>query len=264
MPHQQLRSHWKDNVLNFYEEVNGSDYRTGVWADCPLLAIEADPSLGYIVFEDFTQFPLITDADAPTLSGWTCTQGGNTKGLLRLLTGTTGILEVDSESTTQHEGLHIQQAIAHFKCAAGKDIWYETRLKVLETYATVQLWAGLSKIDGTLIKNDGDLDTTSDYIGFGMETGAAGAIKFYECVGGAELSDSVVTCAENTYIRLGFHIDGITGVHCFVNGAEVALTTVVYTGLPVDDALTLGFTCQTEGTEDPMLHVDWVRCVQLR
>lgn len=264
MATQQLRSHWKDSVLNFYEETTGSDYRTGVWADCPLLAIEADPSLGYVIFEDFNQFQAITDANPPTLAGYTCTQGGGTKGLLRTIAGVGGLLEVDSESTTQHEGLHIQQTIAHFKCAAGKDIWFETKLRVVDTYDKCQLFAGLSKIDGTLIKNDGDLDTGSDYIGFAMETGAAGAIKFYICKDTAELSDAAATLTGTAFVRLGFHVDGTTGIHCFVDGAEIALTNVVYTGIPTTDALTIGFACQTDGTNDPLINIDWFKCVQLR
>ena len=58
--------------MGFFDEDNNSDYRTGVWADCPLLAIEADPSLAYVYMEDFLDFEAITDADAPTLDCRNC------------------------------------------------------------------------------------------------------------------------------------------------------------------------------------------------
>ncbi len=263
----QTRSFWKNGVMGFFDESNNSDYRTGVWADCPLLAIEADPSLAYVYTEDFNNFHAITDADPPTLAGWTCTQGGNTKGLLRIIAGTGGILEVDSESTTQHEGLTIQQTVAPFLCAANKDIWFEARVMVTDTFDKAETFVGLAKIDGTLLKNDGDLDTGSDYIGFATETGIVGVTSFYICKDTAELADSMGatgTYPEADWIRLGFHIDGTTGIHAFIDGDEVALTNVVYTGIPTTDPLSISFVCQTDATNDPRLAVDWVRCVQLR
>jgi len=263
----QTRSFWKNGVMGFFDEDNNSDYRTGVWADCPLLAIEADPSLAYVFMEDFINFYAITDANPPTLAGWTCTQGGNTLGFLQIVAGAGGILEVDSESTTQHEGLHIQQTVAPFLGAANKDIWFQERLMITDTYDKAETFIGLEKIDWTLLKNDGDLDTGSDYIGFGTETGVAGITSFYICKDTAELSDSMGaagTFPEADWIRLGFHIDGTTGIHAFIDGVEIALTNVVYTGIPTTDALAISFVCQTDATNDPLLWIDWVRCVQLR
>jgi len=263
----QTRSFWKNGVMGFYDESGNSDYRTGVWADCPLLAIESDPSLAYVFFEDFTNFYAITDADPPTVAGWTVTQGANTNGGIAIKAGAGGILEIDCESTTQHEGINMQQDVAHFKCAANKDLWFEARIRVTDTFDDIQLFCGISTLDTTLMKNDGDLDTGSDYVGFGIETGLNGVTSFYVCKDAAELSDSMGatgTLEETTWIRLGFHIDGTTGIHAFINGVEQTLTNVVYTGIPTTDALSVGFANQTDGTADTLLDVDWVRCVQLR
>lgn len=260
----QSRAYWKNGVQNFYDASLDTTWRTGVWADCPLLAIRANPQIAYDFFEDFLDFTPITDADAPTLANWTCTQGGNTKGKLLLLTGLGGILQIDSESTTQHEGLTMQQTIANYKCAANKDIWFEARVRVVDTYDKIEMFVGLAKIDGTLLKNDGDLDTTADYVGFGIETTLAGVTSFYECKDTAELSDTVVTLENNVWIRLGFKVTGTTGIQAFVNGVESTLTNVVYTGIPTTDALAISFVCQTDATNDPLLDVDWIRCIQLR
>ena len=260
----QTRSYWKGKNLNFYDEVLDSSFKGGVWADCPLLAIQSNPHVAYKYKEDFLDFQTITDANPPTLAGFTCTKGGKPLGKLTIKTGQGGILEIDSESTTQHEGLHVQQNIANFKCAANKDIWYETRIRVDDTYDKIQLWAGLSKIDGTLIKNDGDLDTGSDYVGFGIETGQAGELSFYVCKDAAELSDVVGDIEEDTWIRLGFKVTGTTGISCFVNGVKIALTNVVASGIPTTDSLTIGWTCQTDATNDPILDVDWIQAIQIR
>ncbi len=260
----QSRAYWKNGVQNFFDESLDTTWRSGVWADCPLQAIKSNPQVGYDFFEDFLDFTPITDANPPTLANWTCTQGGNTLGKLLLTTGLGGILQVDSESTTQHEGLHLQQTIANYKCAANKDIWFEAKVRAVDTYDKIQMFVGLAKIDGTLIKNDGDLDTGSDFVGFGIETTLAGVTSFYECKDAAELSDTAVTIEENTWIRLGFKVTGTTGIQAFVNGAEVALTNVVASGIPTSDPLVISFVCQTDATNDPLLDVDWVRCVQLR
>ncbi len=263
----QTRSFWKNGVMNFYDEDNNSDFRTGVWADCPLLAIASDPSLAYTFFEDFVNFYAITDADPPTSAGWTWTQGANTNGGVSIIAGAGGLLELDSESTTQHEGMHGQVDVAHFKLAANKDLWFEARVRVTDTFDKCEFFCGIATLDTTLMKNDGDLDTGSDFVGFGVETTKLGVTSFYECKDTAELSDSmgtVGTLPEDDWIRLGFHINGTTGIHAFIDGDEVALTNVVASGIPTTDALSPVFVCQTDGTNDPLLAIDWVRCVQLR
>jgi len=261
----QTRSYWKNGTLNFFDDQLDTTWKGGVWKDCPLLAIQANPQLAHVYFTDFgSEFPAIADANPPTLNGFTCTQGGNSLGHLSLIAGIGGYLQLDSESTTQHEGLTMQQTIAPWKCAASKDIWFETSIQVVDTYDKIELFAGLAKIDGTLLKNDGDLDTTADYVGFGIETAQSGVVSFYECKDAAELSDTVVTIEGSTEIRLGFHVTGTEAINCFVNSAEVALTNVVATGIPTTDALALSYVCQTDATNDPLLQVNWVKIVQLR
>ncbi len=265
----QTRSFWKNGVMGFFDEDNNSDYRTGVWADCPMLAINADPSLAYVFMEDFESFHAITDANPPTLAGWTCTQEANSLGLLRIIAGAGGILEVDSESTTQHDALQIQQDVAPFKCAADKDLWFEARVRVEDTYDQVQTFVGLCTLETSLMPA-GDMDNTNcDYVGFNVETTLAGVNSFRICKDTAELADSMGatgTFGEQVWIRLGFHINGTTGIHAFIDGDEQTLTNVVYTGIPTTDALSVTFVCGCDDSAgvDPLMNIDWVRCVQLR
>lgn len=251
----QTRSYWKNNVMNFHDE-SDTTFRSGVWADCPLLAARSSPNIGYGIFEDFTNI------DAATLAGYTATPA--TTGTFTLGTAAGGTAEADSGSTTQHQGINVQKLGPCFLPAANKDIWFEARIKVVDTYDKVQLFVGLADVDNTLVPN-GDLDSTnSEYVGFGIETTGAGALSFYECKATAELTDVVGAIAEDTYIRLGFKITGITGISAWIDGAPVTLTNVVYTGIPVTDVLTPSFVCQTDGTNDPILHIDWYRVFQLR
>lgn len=251
----QSRAYWKNNVMNFYDE-SDTTFRTGVWADCPLLAARCSPNVGYEIFEDFTNI------DAATLAGYTATQA--TTGTFALDVTAGGNALADCNSTTQHQGINVQKLGNCILPAANKDIWFEAGIKVVDTYDKVQLYVGLAGTDTTLMPS-GDLDSANtEYIGFGIETGGAGAFKFYECKATAELSDAISSIAEATYIRLGFKVTGITGIACYVNGVAQTLTNVVASGIPVTDVMTPSFVCQTDGTNDPILHIDWYRVFQLR
>jgi len=256
MANIQTRSYWKNGALNFFDDQLDTTWKTGVWADCPLLAIRSNPEIGYMIEEDFT------NVDAATLAGYTATQA--TTGTFTLASTVGGNALADSNSTTQHQGINVQKLGPCFTPAANKDLWFECRFKVVDTYDKAQIFVGLAGVDTTLSPS-GDLDSANtEYVGFGIETTGAGALSFYECKATAELSDAVATIAEATYIRAGFKITGITGINCYIDGAEVSLTNVVYTGIPVTDVMTPSFVCQTDGTNDPILHIDWYRVVQLR
>jgi hypothetical protein len=252
----QSRSFWKNGVLNFYDESINPNFQTGLWADCPLLPIKCDPSIGYIIEEDFTNI------DAATMAGYTVTQA--TTGTFALGTAVAGEALADSNSTTQHQGVNVQKLGPCFQCAANKDLWFEGRFKVVDTYDKCELFVGLAGVDNTLSPS-GDLDSANtEYIGFGIETGGAGAYKFYECKATAELSDAIGSIAEATFIKLGFKVTGTTGIAAYVNDVQQTLTNVVASGIPVTDIMTPSFVCQTDGTNDPILHLDWYRVVQLR
>lgn len=254
-----LKAFWKKGRMNFHDPALDSTFKTGVWADCPLLAMRSDPSIAYEVFEDFT------NNDAATMAGYTVTQA--TEGTFTMGSGLGGTALLDCNSGTQHQGVQVQKLGPCFTPAANKDIWFEAQFKVVDTAITPQLFAGLAGVDSTLVPS-GDLDAANtEYIGFGIETTKAGVMSFYEAKATAELSDSLGstgTLVEATYIRVGFKVVGITGINCYLNGAEQTLTNVVASGIPVTDIMTPSFVCQTDSTTDPIMHLDWYRVVQLR
>lgn len=256
---KQTRSYWKNGVMNFHDEYLDTTWKTGVWADCPLLAMHCHPEIAYECFEDFT------NNDAATMAGYTVTQA--TTGTFAMGTAVAGEALADCNSGTQHQGVNVQKLGPCFQPAANKDMWFECRFKVVDTAITPQLFVGLAGVDNTLVPN-GDLDSANtEYIGFGIETTLAGVMSFYECKATAELADSLGTTgtlAEATFIRVGFKVTGITAIQCWINGAEQTLTNVVASGIPVTDIMTPSFVCQTDSTTDPILHIDWYRVVQLR
>jgi len=248
------KSKWTGQNLTFFDDKYNTSVLAGPWADAPVLPALIDPSIAHTVFEDFN------DIDAATLAGWTATQA--TAGTWAIADATGGEALADSGSTTQHQGINVQKLGECFTPAANKDIWFECRFKVVDTYDKAQIFVGLAETDTTLMPS-GDLDSTNtEYVGFGIETTGAGALKIYGCKATAEDSDAAATIAEATYIKVAFKITGLTKVEHWINDVKGS-TTLVTANIPTN-ALTPSFVCQTDGTNDPILHVDYVRCMQLR
>jgi len=252
-------SFWKNGVLNFIQRETNPTFKVGLWADCPLLAIRTDPTVGYEVFEDFT------NNDALTMAGYTVTQAG-AAGTAVMGSTAGGVMTVDAADSDAGDGATVQKLGPCFLPAADKDMWFEASFS--STYPGLnQLFVGLAETD-TNLNAAGDLAAAdSEYIGFACETGEAGVMSFFECKATAELSDSLGasgTLVSGTSIRVGFKVTGTTGIDAYLDGVKQTLTNVVYGGIPVTSVLTPTFICQSDGTSTPVLTLDWYRCVQLR
>ena len=254
------KSKFVRNVLNFYDQGLNNAFPSGVWADCPLQAIATDPSVGFVFFEDFAG-PMQGDATATTnLDGWVVTQA--TAGAVDLsITAPGGVLEIDSASTTATQGINLQAIeTTSFIPAADKDIWFEARWKIVDTYNKCELFVGLSAADTTIIA--GSDMTAADHVGFECHTDD-GVVLFGAEKAGTEATPLTSnTIAEDTYVRTGFKINGVTDIEHWVDGTK-ASTTHLTANIPIV-AMCASFVCQSGGTNDPIMHLDYVKCVQLR
>jgi len=266
---QQTRSHWDSGAMNFYDASLDTTWKTGVWADCPLLAIAANPQVGYTFFEDFTNYQgTIANADPPTMTGWTAIQS-NTTGGLAILDTVGGILEIDSEGAAQHDQLLLRHGGAalnlgeHYKCAASKDLWFECRFRSRDHTADVDMFVGLAEQDDDLMASGDMAEADSDYIGLCIETTAAPAAKVYACKDGTEASDTGVTVTDATWFRFGFKVSGVSGIEYWIDGSPVTLTNITSTVIPTNEMM-ITFISGTDASSDPILDIDWVKVAQLR
>ena len=255
-----MKSFWKNGVLNFWDKGINTTFPTGVWADCPLLAIACDPTVGYTFFEDFMDQK--GDEIATTnMDGWTVTQA--TTGAVDLSdTQQGGVLEMDSNSTTATQGVQIQytEGTLPFIPVAGQDIWFECKLKVVDDAVLTEFFAGLSEVDSTVIATSAV--SPSNFIGWQCVTDD-GVLLFAAEKGDAGATKASTTLVEATYVRLGFHVKGITSIDHYVNGVKQS-TSHVTANVPIV-GLTPTFVCQSAGSSsEPILHLDWVKCVQIR
>lgn len=248
------KSKWVRNILNYFNSSHNNAFPNGVWADCPLLAIAADPSIAHVIMEDFN------NNDAATMAGYTVTQA--TSGTFALTDEVGGVALVDCGAGTQHQGANVQKLGLPFKPAASKDIWYECRFKVVDTAITPQLFVGLADIDATLLPS-GALDANADYVGLTVLTTLAGVSQLSACKATNQVQvTGIKTLVEDTYVRFAFKITGVTKIEYWIDGVKGS-SSLLTAGIPIVD-MTPTFVCQADSTTDPILHLDYYKCVQLR
>lgn len=238
--------------VSHYDPTLSTGYSTNLWKTCPLLEYMFDPMIGFMIDERWHSY----DA-ASTTGDYVLTQA--TAGTAAISTAAPGVLELDSNSTTSTQGANLQHNKAVFLPAAGKHIWAEFKLKIVDTYDKVELFAGLSELDTTLIASS--LNSSANHIGWECVTDD-GVLVFAGEKAGTRGTSSAATIAEDTYIKLGFYVNGVTSVTQYINGVETgaALATA---NIPVV-ALYPSFVCQSAGTNDPIMHIQGYRIFQLR
>lgn len=238
-------------VSHFDPEINPTA-QSGVWKTCPLLEYAHDPKIGVLLDEGFTSY----DA-AATTGDYVGTQA--TTGAAAISTAAPGVLEVDSDSTTTQQGFQIQRAKSAFVPAAGKHIWAEFRVKVVDTVDKVEVFVGLSEIDTSLIA--ASANSSANHIGWECVSDD-GVLLFCGEKAGARATKAATTLVEATYVNLGFYVNGVTEIEQYVNGVLTG-TNIATANIPVV-ALYPSFVCQSAGTNDPILHIAGYRIFQLR
>jgi hypothetical protein len=188
-----------------------------------------------------------------------------TAGTADVIDGAGGILQLDSNSATADQGIQVQHKTETFLPAADKHIIFECRCKVTDTIAGVQFFAGLSILDTTMFVSGENSST--DHVGFEAnattQAATSGRLDLVHEDGGTRTSQSTVhTLAEDTYVVLGFFVDGISRIVPLINGVAGTAVTPSATWTPTEMAAT--FVCQEEGgSVDPIMSLDWYYCIQI-
>jgi hypothetical protein len=170
-----------------------------------------------------------------------------------------GVLSLDSNSTTEAQGIQAQKTLASFKPQSGRTIWYEARVKVTGiSNLNAELFIGLAEIDTTVIA--ASALSTSNHIGFSSVTDN-GVLLSNSAKAGTGTTSTGVTIASGIWYILGFKVTSLSTVSFFVNGVQVAAMPTANIPIVV---LAPTFVCQSGGTDQPVLHVDYVICQQTR
>lgn len=255
----QTRVGWNQRNMTFRDRDLSRVKGLSLWETFPMLASISDPALAFNLFDDFLTW------DSGAGEQWVVTQAGGV-GTAALTDAVGGALLLTAGHTDAGDGVQIQKVGECFKPAAGKHIWFESRLMITTNVAQIQGFVGLSVTDTTVF-NAGDV-SASDYIGFQVtDTGQlarAGKLDFgvNATAGAEEIEVGTYTMITNTFVNLGFFVNGITSITAYVNGVAYATIDTV-ANIPVTE-MTPTFVCQSNGTANPTMTIDWFRCAQLR
>lgn len=163
-----------------------------------------------------------------------------------------GAVEIDCNSTTNGQGFNVQFNGPYVTPAAGELVIFECRLKVADIATGPELFAGLATTDTTIIASDAV--AVADWMGF--YSLASNAVYAGVEDGTQSVTSSAVhTLVDDTYVKLGIRVHHSNKIEVYVDG-ELVQTNLTASAAP-DAILRPSFVCQSNGTTDPILHVDW-------
>lgn len=140
-----------------------------------------------------------------------------------------------------------------WRLASGKQLWMEMRVKVSDA-DDVDMFVGLSITDTT--PRD-----ASDRIGFSLAEGSA--LILTACAKDSTGSDtsSGVSAADDTYVKLGVHWDGVNTAKFYI---DRSLVREAIANIPNDENLAITLNIQNGAAGGDTLTVDYIYVAQER
>lgn len=248
-----------DSVINGIDDDETAGTAAGagpsplIWNDSKWFEAQLDPTVGFSYFDDF-----LGPIDVTTGDGWTLTQSNSTGTISGLATDQGGVLVITDGGSTEDDSLNAQLKNCLFKPAAGVTIRFEARLNM--TDATQQWFVGLAGVQ-TAILGSGAIDDTVDKCGFYHQHDSTdnkmSAIS--SRTSSEEIDADVAANADNTYVKIGFVINGLTSVTWYVNGVSVG-SVVDANDIP-NAVMCLTLFAGYQGASSAT-HIDWIRILQ--
>ena len=257
-----------------------------IWADCPVLQIQADPAMGIHLFDDFKNTSRGKALENTTLLqiagdiNWYGFTEGDLSDIL-VTADDIGALKIDQDGTDDDivgivTGDNLTGIIRSPKKGERKRFWFEVRFQVSTiTDTDLSFFIGLmepGKLASTSpLATAPTAPTSFDYFGFFVAEadGDDLTIVYEEPGAGSPVSDTgEITLTAGAYVRVGFRLDVDTDkLHVYVDGvdqgadAEIDISSVNFpsnTNMDVYIVLTSG----NLGEDGDHLLVDWVRVAQ--
>ena len=236
-------------IVSFYDPAVQTLHQSGLWKDCPVLESLHDPSILVTYFDDFHKY----DPSATNLILTQATSGTCVPGVLA-----NGVLTIDAGAATDGQGVNLQLAGVDFFPAAGKTLWFETRVK--DSFITGDLFFGLAELDTTIIASSAM--TTANHIGYKTLTGDGIMLGEGAKASAVGTTAGLVTITAATYTKLGFKVNGVTNIDWYVDNVLVD-STLLTANIPVA-GLTPSIVVHATGTNRDVVDVDYIKIAQLR
>ncbi len=249
---------------------------TALWADCPVLEMTLDPTIGIHYFNDYVERlgggqQSLTGTSTNEISDWIQTE--ITSGLTERSEVAGGVLRVSSEAhASANDGLTVMYRATPFIPADGKTIWFEARVAMTNIDAAAgaedQFFVGLCDVITSALPA-GVIDDTVDKVGFFHHDGSITATLSFITEDGdtEEITASAATAlVTGDFVKLGFKIEMVGAAETitpYVNGVA-GTPHVTEASLPVGVGMGICFAAVSEGTTTALLDIDWVRVAQLK
>ena len=257
-----------------------------IWADCPVMQIQADPAKGFYMWDDFknsSRGKALENTSLLKISGdinWYCYTDGDISDLI-LTAEDNGALKIDSDGTNDDivgitTGDNIAGVIRLPKKGERKRFWFETRFQV-STITDTDLSFFVGFVEPTKLASASPLATAPtapldvDYLGFFVAEadGDDLTIIYNEATSGTATSDAgEITLVAGTDVRVGFRLDVDTDkLHVYLDGVDQgadAEIDIASSNFPSDTNVDIMFviTSGNLGEDNDHILVDWVRFAQ--
>ena len=247
-------AYWKGGVLNYYDGVDNSSFKQGVWANCPILAIQADPNAGTI-FEDHF-FEPVTTGDR-----WTVVEDAGASGTDGVADAVAGVYNHYCDGDDNDEA-YLATAGESWLMATGYPLWFEAKFTFTNSATTAGVFCiGIaSGGGGANTMQDTEAGPLASYDGFFFfkESGDA-VITFETSLAGAQVTNATFgTFASGTTYRVGAYYDGATTVTPYLDGVAGTAHTMA-TNTSQGNAF---FGVKSNGAEE-YIAMDYIKIVQL-
>jgi hypothetical protein len=231
-----------------YQVDGGRGLSPKVWANCPRTAINnghLDKGWGFV--DDFVS--------KDELEHYTATQA--TAGTFALDDAKGGVVLADCGSTTATQGINVQRATTVGECfnAQYGKLYFEALIKAADIATGPEFFLGLAVIDTTVIATSA---LSAQSIGFSSVTDD-GVLLSGTKDGTSAATGTGTTLVADTWVKLGFIAHENSKVDFYVDGVKVNTET---TYIPTTEMVPT-LVCQSGGTTDPIVHVDWIACFQV-
>ncbi len=240
-----------------------------LWKDAPSFnEMFLKPATWGYYFQDFNADSFRWESAVATMGGivyqsWKLAQATSAGTVRPSVTGPSSII-INSGATTADYGVtSFQQKGVLYAVQAAKSVWYEARIKVIGGFDVAQLFVGLGPVD-TAIFSAGARNLVNN-IGFWADDAQASAnagYLYFDCADASTHNRTLAAAlmVTDTWIRLGFKVVGVTSVTPFVDGVA---GTELTSNLPIATTdMKLSFACLcNDGTNQPIMEVDWVKAI---
>lgn len=233
-------------IVNYANSGNGRNLSLDLWKNCPREEIMTDPGRGKYFRDDFMKYMDDVYTETQATSGTFA--AGAAEG---------GIAVADPGAATAAQGINVQAASALFKPQANSQLWFEARFKWSGITNGLEFFLGLSDVETAIIASSAV--ASDNFIGWSSVTDDA-VLLFNSEKAGTGDTGAATTVEADTYLKLGFHVDGLNKITQYINGVKTG-TAKVTANIPIV-VLCPSLVVQSGGTQNTC-SLDWWECFQL-